>query len=103
MRKTDALWSAIGRACERDDFRPSTGPLCNWCAYKPYCPAFGGDPLQAVELLGPGQVIEPTLPLSDPVIDDVTHGSGLVDAPSVADTDAPADADSPASPAAVPA
>ncbi len=64
MRKTDALWSAIGRACERDDFRPSTGPLCNWCAYKPYCPAYGGDPLQAAELLGPGQMIESTLPLA---------------------------------------
>ncbi len=64
MRKTDALWSAIGRACAKDDFRPSTGPLCNWCAYKPYCPAYGGDPLQAVELLGPGHMIEPSLPLA---------------------------------------
>ena len=25
MRKTDALWDAIGRACERDDFRPAPG------------------------------------------------------------------------------
>ena len=32
MRKTEALWDAIGRACERDDFRPHPGPLCNWCA-----------------------------------------------------------------------
>lgn len=64
MRKTDALWSAIGRACDRDDFRPNPGTLCNWCAYKPYCPAFGGDPLLAVELLGPGHMIEPPLPLA---------------------------------------
>ena len=64
MRKTDALWSAIGRACERDDFRPNPGVLCNWCAYKAYCPAFGGDPLQAVELRGPGHMIEPSLPLA---------------------------------------
>lgn len=64
MRKTDALWSAIGRACENDDFRPSPGVLCNWCAYKAYCPAFGGDPLQAVELRGPGHMIEPPLPLA---------------------------------------
>jgi putative RecB family exonuclease len=63
MRKTDALWDAIGRACERDDFRPHPGVLCNWCAYKAYCPEFGGDPLQAVELRGPGHMIEPTLPL----------------------------------------
>ena len=64
MRKTDALWSAIGRSCERDDFRPNPGVLCNWCAYKAYCPAFGGDPLQAVELRGPGHMIEPPLPLA---------------------------------------
>ena len=64
MRKTDALWSAIGRACERDDFRPNPGRLCDWCAYKPYCPAYGGDPLQAVELRGPGHMIEPPLPLA---------------------------------------
>ena len=100
MRKTDALWSAIGRACERDDFRPSTGPLCNWCAYKPYCPAFGGDPLQAAELLGPGQVIKPTLPLSDTTTDAVIDVSGLAAAPAVADL---TDADAPATPAAVPA
>ena len=44
----DALWSAIGRACTKDDFRPSPGPLCNWCSYQAYCPAYGGDPLQAM-------------------------------------------------------
>ena len=64
MRKTDALWSAITRACAKDDFRPHPGFLCNYCAYKPYCPAYGGDPLQAVELRGPGLMIEPTLPLA---------------------------------------
>ncbi len=64
MRKTDALWSAIARACTKDDFRPHPGFLCNYCAYKPYCPAYGGDPLQAVELRGPGLMIEPPLPLT---------------------------------------
>ncbi len=64
MRKTDALWSAINRACTKDDFRPSPGVLCNWCSYKAYCPSFGGDPLQAVELLGPGRMIEPPLALA---------------------------------------
>ncbi len=64
MRKTDALWSAINRACTKDDFRPNPGVLCNWCSYKAYCPSFGGDPLQAVELLGPGRMIEPTLTLA---------------------------------------
>ena len=43
-RKVRAIWSAIERACERDDFRPRTSRLCDYCAYQAYCPAFGGDP-----------------------------------------------------------
>jgi putative RecB family exonuclease len=39
-----AVWNAIERACEREDFRPKPSGLCNYCAYKTYCPAFGGDP-----------------------------------------------------------
>lgn len=62
-RRTGALWEAIGRACARDDFRPSPGPLCGWCGYKAYCPAHGGDPAQAVELRGPGTVVAPRLPI----------------------------------------
>lgn len=45
--KTLAVWSAIERACAGEDFRPKTGPLCNYCRFKPYCPAFGGDPAEA--------------------------------------------------------
>jgi putative RecB family exonuclease len=63
-RRTDALWSAIERACAVDDFRPHPGPLCDYCAFRPYCPAYGGDPAEARELLGPGTVISPTLPLA---------------------------------------
>jgi putative RecB family exonuclease len=62
-RKTVAMWSAIATACERDDFRPHPGRLCDFCTFKPYCPAHGGDPLDAAELRGPGTVIAPTLPL----------------------------------------
>ena len=62
-RKTNALWSAIETACSRDDFRPHQSRLCDFCSFQAYCPAFGGDPVQAVELRGPGTVIEPTLPL----------------------------------------
>ncbi len=51
-RKTEALWTAIVRACERDDFRPNAGPLCGFCTFKPYCPLYGGDPHRAVELRG---------------------------------------------------
>ena len=62
-RKTVAMASAITSACARDDFRPRPGRLCDFCTFKPYCPAHGGDPLDAEELRGTGTVIAPTLPL----------------------------------------
>ena len=43
-RKLGAVWAAIERACEHDDFRPKRSALCNWCAFTQWCPAFGGDP-----------------------------------------------------------
>ncbi len=43
-RKVTAIWSAIERACDHDDFRPKPSALCSWCAFKSFCPAFGGDP-----------------------------------------------------------
>ena len=63
-RKSQALWTAIQSSCARDDFRPHPGPLCNYCSYQAYCPAFGGDPARADELRGPGTVIAPPLPLA---------------------------------------
>ena len=63
-KRTTALWSAIAGACARDDFRPRPGRLCDWCTFRPYCPAHGGDPADAMELKGPGAVISPTLPLT---------------------------------------
>ena len=62
-RRTAALWSAIEQACARDDFRPRPSRLCDFCTFRPYCPAHGGDPVNAVELRGPGTMIEPMLPL----------------------------------------
>jgi len=62
-RRTVALWTAIEQACARDDFRPRTSRLCDFCTFRPYCPAYGGDPQDAVELRGPGTVIAQTLPL----------------------------------------
>lgn len=48
--RTEAVWKAVERACVTDSFQPRTGALCNSCAFKPWCPAFGGDPsLAAVE------------------------------------------------------
>jgi len=62
-RRTTAMYDAIANACARDDFRPRPGRLCDFCTFKPYCPAHGGSPIEAVELRGPGTVIAPTLPL----------------------------------------
>jgi putative RecB family exonuclease len=49
-RRVGAIWNAVERACEREDFRPNPGKLCNWCAFKAWCPAFGGDPAAAPRL-----------------------------------------------------
>jgi putative RecB family exonuclease len=39
-RRAVAVWSAIARACDAEDFRPHVGPLCNHCHFKTSCPAF---------------------------------------------------------------
>ena len=62
-RRTSALYEAIANACSREDFKPKPGRLCDFCTFKPYCPAHGGDPIDALELRGPGTVIVPSLPL----------------------------------------
>ncbi len=41
--QTQAIWSAVERACDREDFRPKPGRACSWCAFQAYCPAYGGD------------------------------------------------------------
>jgi len=46
-RRLAAVWTAVERACLREDFRPRPSRLCDYCAFKPYCPAFGGDPEEA--------------------------------------------------------
>jgi putative RecB family exonuclease len=46
-RRTAAVWHAVERACEAGDFRPRVGPLCDHCGFKPWCPAWGGDPDRA--------------------------------------------------------
>ncbi len=37
-----AVWAAIGKACDEEDFRPSPSPLCRHCAFQAHCPVFGG-------------------------------------------------------------
>jgi len=43
-RKINALWRAIERARDAGDWRPRPGKLCDWCAHKAICPAWGGTP-----------------------------------------------------------
>ena len=43
-RKVEAVWAAIKRAQEAQDWRPSPGRLCDWCNHKALCPAWGGTP-----------------------------------------------------------
>jgi len=47
QQKATAVWTAIERACEREDFRPRPSKLCDWCSFQAYCPAFGGNPQDA--------------------------------------------------------
>ncbi|HEX5947452.1 MAG TPA: PD-(D/E)XK nuclease family protein [Acidimicrobiales bacterium] len=49
-RTLGAVWQAVERACEREDFRPQRSRLCDWCAFQAYCPSFGGDPDEARRL-----------------------------------------------------
>ena len=43
-RKLGALWAAISRAYEGEDWRPNKTRLCDFCHHKPICPAWGGTP-----------------------------------------------------------
>lgn len=45
--RTAAVFKAVERACLTGDFRPRQGPLCNYCSFQAWCPAFGGDPSKA--------------------------------------------------------
>lgn len=41
-RKLKALWTAITRAADRQDWRPNRTKKCTWCSHQRVCPAFGG-------------------------------------------------------------
>jgi putative RecB family exonuclease len=42
-RQLRALWKAIDRAIDADDFPPKPSRSCSWCSYKSICPAFAED------------------------------------------------------------
>jgi putative RecB family exonuclease len=63
-RTLGAVWKAVERACDREDFRPQPSRLCDWCSFRAYCPAFGGDPDAARVLAeAPAAEAEPQLAL----------------------------------------
>ena len=43
QQQTVAIWAAVEQACQREDFRPKPGRLCDYCSYHQFCPAMGGD------------------------------------------------------------
>ncbi|MCA1710557.1 MAG: RecB family exonuclease [Actinobacteria bacterium] len=43
-RKLFALWEAIEKATQLQDFRPRRSRLCDWCDHQALCPEFGGTP-----------------------------------------------------------
>ena len=65
------VWSAIERACAKDDFRPNPSSLCRYCAFQAYCPSFGGDPALAGVALG-----SPSLPAQPTAVPDWPGRSG---------------------------
>lgn len=46
-QKIGAVWQSIQRANARDSFGPRPGRLCDWCSFRSWCPAWGGDPDEA--------------------------------------------------------
>lgn len=46
-RKLKAVWRAIARAAQEDDFRPRRSRRCTWCAHRGQCPAWGAPPAAA--------------------------------------------------------
>jgi putative RecB family exonuclease len=75
------VWSAIERACRKDDFRPNPSTLCRFCAFQAYCPSFGGDPALAALTLGSTRLAEPEAEAATPAlaaagVGSATTGSG---------------------------
>src|SRR5439155_890992 len=64
--KTNAVMQAVRQACKRDDFRPRTSALCNYCSFQEFGRAFDGQPELARPTRGARQAERegaPQLPL----------------------------------------
>jgi putative RecB family exonuclease len=62
QQRTAAIWEAVEHACQHDDFRPNPGRQCEYCAYRTYCPAFGGDPTLAADAAAAARMPAPSAP-----------------------------------------
>ncbi|WP_245565436.1 RecB family exonuclease [Nocardioides insulae] len=85
QRKVEAIWAAIRVAEESGDWRPSTGPLCRFCAHRAVCPAYGGTPppLPVREVEDPG-TIDPGSVLGGerPQVGGTERGEGVTEDPA---------------------
>ncbi len=45
--RTTAMFKTISTACQKGSFPAKKSALCNFCAFKDWCPEFGGDPSKA--------------------------------------------------------
>lgn len=54
------IWRDIVSSATNEDWQPSTGPLCGWCSFKKFCPAFSTAPQPPEEavLLGLAPTVE---------------------------------------------
>lgn len=52
-KRVAAIWDAIEAAVSRGTFASKAGPLCQFCSFKEFCPAFDGvsPPLPQIELV----------------------------------------------------
>lgn len=46
----ESIWKDIIASAEADRWRPKKSPLCNWCTFKPLCPAWGNTPPPTPEI-----------------------------------------------------
>lgn len=65
QQRTSAVYKAVEKACVTGDFKPRASGLCNFCAFKPWCPAHGGDPTQAAAEMA-AAAAPPASPLGAP-------------------------------------
>ena len=102
-RKVEALWRAIDRARVNQDWRPRPGRICDWCAHKPICPAFGGTPPPLPAESAPGAADQPPQAASEQPIspnEPVPPTAAQSPPPTAAQSPPPTAAQSPPPPAA---